>query len=81
MNYREKERARLLNETHSILFNSRHKLGWVNFHTPDINRLELVREELKLAISRLTSVIDDKLFPDVPKLTVLKPPIPPEGLS
>lgn len=81
MNYKDDERARLLNDAHSILFTTRHKLGWVNFYTPDIKSLELVREELERAIAHLTSVIDDKLFPSTPKLTLLKPPIPSKGLS
>ena len=80
MNYEEQERARLLNEAHEILFSSRHKLGWNNFYTPDISSLVAVRGELDQVVSKLTAVIDGKLFPDMPKLISPKPPIPPEGL-
>lgn len=63
MDYKEQERAELLNEVHVILFSSRHQLGWINFYTPDIENLKNIRGRLELAVTNLTNVIDDKLFP------------------
>jgi hypothetical protein len=65
MHYKEEARAKLLNETHETLFSARHKLGWVNFHTPDVERLKLVREELGQAIENLTVVINGMPPPEM----------------
>ncbi len=62
VHYKEKARAKLLNEAHATLFSVHHKLGWVNFYTPDVERLKAVREELKQSIEKLTAVINGTLF-------------------